>query len=490
MISKDIETKIVLLFKNEKWPQTTIARELGIHRDAVRRVLQNNPETSCLPRMRLIDPYVPFLMEKLKEYPELTGSRLYQMVVERGFSGGADHFRTVLRELRPEKKYEAFTKITVLEGEQAQVDWASFGKLKVGNAERKLNAFIMVLSWSRQIFLKYFLNQEIGSFLQGHVDAFTFYQGIPREILHDNLKSAVIERFENLIKFNDNYLNFAAHYRFLPKACNSGRGNEKGRVERAVRYVRGNFFAGREFKNLQDLNEQALEWCQGISGERRCPSELLLSVKEAFEREKSKLLKLPGDSYPVYTRDVVKVGKTHYVKFDANEYSVPGDFVRKQLTVQATVEWVEFLFKSKVVAMHKRLWGKGECALIPAHQDEILKHKARLSYSRNIENLKVLLPNAEQFLSRIAMQGGSIGNAVQSLHSCLEDYGIELVQQGIEYVKNKEKVSITDLRITVEKLRAQKRKRIPIILSSENEEKINHLTISKPDLGKYDLLGK
>jgi len=491
MIPKDLEAKIIWLCKNEKLPISTTAHTLGIHHSVVRRVLRQNPETADqLTRSKLIDPYIPFLKETIDKYPKLKASRLFQIAVERGYSGKSDHFRAQVRELRPEKKYEAFTRITVLQGEQAQVDWACFGKIKVGNTERPLYAFLMVLSWSRQVFLKFFMSMEMGCFLQGHVDAFDFFTGVPRELLHDNLKSAVTERLNSCIKFNENYLNFATHYRFLPVACNVRRGNEKGRVERAVRYVRDNFFACREFRDLQHLNEQAIAWCTQIAGARRCISEPLFTVAEAFEHEKPKLLKLPSDNYPIYTRDLVKIGKTHYARFDKNDYSVPGDYVRKELSVQASPSYVEFLYKNMVVATHIRCWGKGECLLIPQHADEILATKSKLLYSRTVENLFILLPSARPFLEEIASQGGNMGLTAQNLHDCINDYGLELVTEAIAIVVKKVKFSVTDVRIVVEKLQSQRNKKVPVALNPISESKANKLSITAPNLAKYDTLGE
>jgi transposase len=491
MITKDLEAKIVLHFTHGKLPVSIIAENLGIHHSVVRRVLQKSPETSYRQtRAKLIDPYVPFLLEQMEKYPKLKASRLYRMAVERGYSGAADHFRTEISKLRPEKKYEAFTKLIVSAGEQGQVDWAHFGKVKIGGSERSLSAFIMVLSWSRQIYVQFFLSMEMGCFLQGHADAFDFFDGVPRELLHDNLKSAVVERYESMVKFNEHYLRFASHYGFLPKACNVRRGNEKGRVERAVRYVRDNFFEGREFHDLGILNVQARHWCTEIAGSRRCISEPLYSVKEAFENEKAKLLRLPEDNYPIYTRDLVKVGKTHYARFDSNEYSVPGDYVRKELNVLATPYRVDFLFRDKVVASHARHWGKKEIILEPKHVDDILQHKSKLFYSKTLQNLLILLPEAKALLDRIAEQGGNMAYAAQDLHESLNSYGIETVTEALDVVLKKPKCTVVDIQIVSEKIRAKKGKKSPLILSPEVASKINALSDAKPDLAKYEYLGE
>ena len=142
----------------------------------------------------MVDPYMPFVLETLEEYPTLTASRLFEMIKDRGYPGGPDHFRSIVAKHRPRPPAEAYLRLRTLPGEQAQVDWGSFGNIEFGKASRKLSAFVLVLSWFCQIFVRFFLNQWMSSFLQGHVEAFQFLGGVPRVLLYDNLKSAVLER--------------------------------------------------------------------------------------------------------------------------------------------------------------------------------------------------------------------------------------------------------------------------------------------------------
>lgn len=171
----------------------------------------------------------------------------------------------------------------------------SFGHLTIGQAKRPLMAFVMVLSWSREIFLRFYLNQQTANFLRGHEAAFEYFQGLPKVLLYDNLKSAVLERQGDAIRFNSQLLEFAAHYHYEPRPVAVYRGNEKGRVERSIRYIRNNFFAAREFNDLDDLNAQAEKWCRGQSSDRLWPEDRSLTVREAFEKEQPLLLKLPTD---------------------------------------------------------------------------------------------------------------------------------------------------------------------------------------------------
>ena len=160
------------------------------------------------------------------------------MVRERGYRGSPDHFRHLIACHRPRPQAEAYLRLRCLPGEQAQVDWGHFGHLEIGRARRPLMAFVMVLSYSRQIFLRFFLDARMENFLRGHVAAFTAWNGVPRVLLYDNLKSAVLERRGDAIRFHPTLLGFAGHYRYEPRPVAVARGNEKGRVERAIRYVR------------------------------------------------------------------------------------------------------------------------------------------------------------------------------------------------------------------------------------------------------------
>jgi transposase len=255
-----IEAQILRYYHVEKWPVGTIAAQLHIHHGVVQRVLAQAglPRIGAPPRRSKIDAYLPFITRTLETFPKLTASRLYAMVRERGYPGRPDHFRHLIARHRPRPKAEAYLRLRTLPGEQAQVDWGHSGHLEIGRARRPLMAFVMVLSHSRQIFLRFFLDARMENFLRGHVAAFTAWGGVPRVLLYDNLKSAVLERRGEAIRFHPTLLGFAGAYRYEPRPVAIARGNEKGRVERAIRYVRDAFFAARSFSGLDDLNAQSL----------------------------------------------------------------------------------------------------------------------------------------------------------------------------------------------------------------------------------------
>jgi transposase len=300
-IPPELEAQILRYHHVEKWRAGTIARQLHVHHGTVMRVLAQAglPRTDPSPRRSQIEPYLPFIAETLQKFPTLTASRLYGMVRERGYRGGPRYFRHIIachRERRPAK---ADLRLRSLAGEQGQVDWRHFGHLSIGRARRPLMALVMVLSYSRQIFLQFFLDARLESFLRGHVAAFAAFTGCPRVLLYDNLRSTALERHGDTIRFHPTLLEFAAHYRYEPRLA-VARGNEKGRLERAIRYVRDGFFAARQFADVDDLNRQAADWCRGEAADRPCPGQNDVSIRDAFAEEVPHLLRLPDNTYPLH----------------------------------------------------------------------------------------------------------------------------------------------------------------------------------------------
>src|SRR6187399_3262194 len=362
MISKETETEIVRLFHGEKWPIGTIAGQLGLHHTTVQRVLRHtgvDPKVVA-PRRSMADPFVPFIVEQLEKYPGLRASRLFVMIKERGYPGGPDHLRRIVSRLRPKKPAEAFQRLRTMPGEQAQVDWAHFGKLQVGRAQRPLWAFVMVLSYSRRLFLRFFPGASMPFFVRGHVEAFAEFDGVPRVLLYDNLKSAVVERRGDAIRFHPTLLALSAHYRFEPRPVAIARGNEKGRVERAIRYVRDAFFAARSYADLVDLNQQAVQWTATAALDRSWIEDRSRTVRQAFDEDHDRLRPLPDDRFPAHERLEVEVGKTPYVRFDLNDYSIPHDRTQRTLVVFADLDELRIVDGNVVVATHARCWDRGQ----------------------------------------------------------------------------------------------------------------------------------
>lgn len=273
MISDRQRALIRRYFYADHWKVGTIAAELGLHRDAVALAVGTDAFTprAAIVRPSMLDPYRPFVEEQLKAHPKLLATRLFEMLRMRGYRGSVVQLRRLVARTRP-RHYEAFLRLDTLPGEQAQADWGAFGRLQIGRAHRRLSLFVMVLSWSRAIFARFTLDQQMESFLRCHHEAFVAFGGVPRQILYDNLKSVVLERDGDHIRFHPRILELSAHYHFEPRPCAAYSGNEKGRVERAIRYIRGSFFAARPYADLADLNRQLALWLDAVALAREVPS--------------------------------------------------------------------------------------------------------------------------------------------------------------------------------------------------------------------------
>jgi transposase len=490
MIPDDLEAQILRYFYAEKWKPGTIARQLGIHHETVTRVLRDNGvDRQHLPtRDSLSDPYVPFIIATLEKYPTLPASRLYAMVVERGYPGAPDHFRSVVRRYRPKPAAEAFLRLRTLPGEQAQVDWACFGHVENDGARRPLVAFVMVLSYSRRLFVQFGMEQRMGAFLRGHLAAFEAFGGVPRVLLYDNLKSAVTERVGDAIRFNETLLSFASHYRYEPRPVAVYRGNEKGRVERAIRYVRDSFFPARTWTDLEDLNTQAHAWCLGPASERRCPEDRSQTVRTVFEQEQSKLMPLPEQPFFVEDRVEVHAGKTPYIRFDLNDYSVPHDRVRRTLVVLATEQTVRVLDGNAVVATHARHWGKGAQIEDPTHIQPLVEQKREAREGRGMDRLHHAAPRTRAFLMAVAERGANLGSTTNGLLKLLDGYGADELERALGEVLSREAPHLAAVRQVLEQRRYQRRlpPALPVPLSDEVRSKDR--AVKSHALSSYDQL--
>jgi transposase len=432
MMPAALEAQILRLYHAEKWRIGTIAAQLGVHRDVVERVLaQDGVPRPKRPRPSRLDPYIPFISATWKQYPKLPASRLYEMCRQRGYQGSPSHFRHMVAPCRPRPLAEAYLRLKTLPGEQAQVDWGHFGTLRIGRAARPLVAFVMVLSYSRRLFLRFFLGQQSENFLRGHESAFHVAGGVARVILYDNLKSAVLERQGDAIRFNPLLLQFARHYRFAPRPVALARGNEKGRVERAIAYVRRSFFLARRFRDLDDLNRQAQEWCDGVACARRWVEDETLTVAEAFEKERPVLLALPQTPFPCEERREINVGKTPYVRFDLNDYSLPHELVRQTVVVLGSPTTVRIIHQGQVVAEHERSFDRGQQIEDASHIERLVEHKRQAKEHRGLDRLAAAAPASRELLVRLAQRGGNLGTATARLLRLLEEFGAAPLQQAI-----------------------------------------------------------
>ena len=485
-IPEAVAAEIVRLAVVEGWPVGTIARHLGLHHSTVTRALERQGTQREQARRRsMVDPFEAFMQETLERYPRLAASVLYRMVRRRGYPGGEDHFRHRVATLRPRRAAEAYLELRTLPGEQAQVDWASFGRHKVAGGERPLAAFVMVLSYSRMLYVRFFHDQRMGSFLEGHVRAFGFFDGVARTILFDNLKSAVLERHGDAIRFHPDLLALAAHYHFQPRPVAVARGNEKGRVERAIGYLRTSFFPAVTFSDLADLNRQAESFCTDVAPGRRWPQQRDVLLRDAYAKERPLLLPLP-DPFPAEELVTVSAGKTPYVRFDSNRYSVPHERVRRSLSVRASSDRVRVFDRSQLVAEHARCWDKGQVVEEPAHVAELVRRKQQARRQRGQERLLRLVPRCEELLTEMARRQRSLRTAVDRLDRMLDQFGRSELAAAVNEALATGSPSVEAVRLVLDRRRRVRRQPPPTPVALPDRPEIRHVEVIPHDLAEYD----
>jgi len=495
MISQQLEAECLRLYHAEHWPVGTLARQLHIHHDTVRRVLAQAGIAAGVKYTRpsIVEPYLAFILETLSSYPTLRASRLYRMVRERGYPGAPDHFRAIVARHRPRPAAEAYLRLRTLPSEEGQVDWAHFGKLAVGRALRPLMAFVMVLSYSRHLFLRFYLGAAMSAFLDAHVRALSFYQGVPRTLLYDNLRSAVLERMPlsgapDAIRFHPKLLELSAWYRFAPRPVAPARGNEKGRVERAIRFVRERFFAARRFTSLDDLNAQALTWCTTEAADRPCPEDRSRTVRECFELERGRLLALPDEPFPAEERLIGRTHKTPYVRFDLNDYSVPHTHVRRTLEVLATVDTVRILDGTILIATHPRSYDRGAQAEQPAHIEALEAEKRAGRAHRAIDRLHYAAPSAARFFQLAASRGVHLGSLTRGLIELLDTHRAAALEAALAAALGRDATHLAAVRHFIDRHRAERGAAPPIPVTLPDDPRVRSLTVRPHNLSEYEKL--
>ena len=422
MIAPETVAEIRRLYYAEHWKVGTIAAALELHADTVKHALHIVVPRTRTSTTRVIEPYTAVIREILQRHPRLRATRLFEMLRDRGFTGSIYQLRRAVPSLRPTPR-EAFFRLTMLPGEQAQVDWASFGEVQIGRARRRLSCFVMTLSYSRAFYLEFFFDQQMENFLQAHVNAFAWFGGTPRHLLYDNLKSAVLARHGDLIRFHPRLLDLCGHYHFAALPCQPRRGNEKGRVERTIRYVRESFFAAREFVTLSRLNQQAWEWRDRVTLARPWPGDDTRLVSAVFAEERPRLLPLPAHPFETEIMQSMRSGKTIYVRFDLNDYSIPPTHVGRTLTLVASATQVRLLDGVTEIARHIRSYDRHQRVDDPAHLAALLEQKRKALGATASGRLAHAVPDIAAFLDAAFQRGESPARQTTQLLLLLDDYG-------------------------------------------------------------------
>jgi transposase len=489
LIDSETRAHIRHLFYAEHWKIGTIARELGLHPETVSAAVETERFSNIKTPRNAADPYADFIQGVLSKHPTLRATRIYQMIRDRGFNGSVVQLRRFIARMRPAPR-EAFLRLTTFPGEQGQVDWAHFGEVTVGRARRRLSCFVITLSYSRALYLEFFFDQRMESFLRGHIRAFEDWQGIPRVLLYDNLRSVVLERHGDAIHFHPRLVELSAHYHFAARPCQVRAGSQKGRVERVIRYIRESFFAARPFTTVEELNRQALAWRDREAHGRAWPGGDHRTVLEAFAEEKPRLLPLPLHRFDSDLLVPVRSGKTIYVRFDLNDYSIPPAAVGRQLTLAASESAIRILDGNQEIARHRRTYDRGQQILDPAHQEELLKEKRKAAGSTPGSRLSQAVPESKALIEEAFARGESAGRQTTELLNLLDLYGAAELRAAICEALERKTPRASSVEFILNQRRRFSRRRTPPPVDLSRRPELENLSVTPHDLETYDELAK
>ena len=435
----ELKSEVLKLYYVDELSIRAISRRLHVSRKTVRRILGKTPgrsESRPHPanRLSLLDPYLDFIRNQLSECSEMKAPAMLERLRRRGYTGGVSILRDQMRALRPTPLTEAFLTQSFEPGQVAMVDWADFG-YAIPGIPRRVNGFVMMLGYSRRMYLEYSLSQKMGSFLRCMERAVAFFGGVTLCDIFDNMKTVVLEhRPPHRPVFNERFIAYAAARGFAVHACNPRRGNEKGGVERGIKFVRDRFWPNRRFTGLHDLNHQAAVWRDTFANNRE--HHITGKVPQlVFEHEEKQCLKpVPDRPFDLRDHDSGTVNKSFRIRFDRNLYSVPWPLVSQHVQVRADDSQVYVFLGPKQVAVHERCWGIREDIEDKAHRGGLKEHKPKASADALPYALSGLGEAGQKYFRVLAAGGRSIRRETIRLCLFVELFGETPVRSAVEQV--------------------------------------------------------
>ena len=349
----------------------------------------------------------------------------------------------------------------------------------------------MTLCYSRALYVEFFFDQSLANFLTGHVRAFEHFAGVTRRIAIDNLRSAVLARRGDQIRFHPRYLELAGHYCFEPQPCHVGASHEKGRVERSVRFLRDSFFAAQSFTTLEALNESVRRWSEQIAGARPWPDDPAHTVAEVFaEQERQRLLALPQHRLDTSERTTVRSQKLLWVRFDRNDYSIPPTAVGRPLTLVATDAEVRLLDGPALLASHRRCYDQGQRVTDPAHTQALLAQKRAAAAGALDSALRLAVPEVNAFVDAAFPRHRSVGLLTGPLTRLLHLYGPEALRGALAEALARSTPTLASVEYLLEKHRRANRRRPPLPVDLADRPELAAMHVQPHPLAAYDHLAE
>jgi transposase len=462
-----------------------ITGRLGIDRASVSKYLKNPDQVvgKRAGKKSKLDPYRDLISDMLEQYPGVKAPVILQHLEAKGFDGKITIVRDHLRELRGRSKFKkAFIRFESDPGYQMQVDWGHFKSLDYENGRRKLYALAVVEAHSRMLYVHFTHSQKQEHLHMGLLAAFKYFGGSPREIVVDNMMTAVTERSGSLVRFNESFLDFLRVFKITPRACNIRAPHEKGKVENSIKYLRHNFRPLRTFQDLADVRTQVRDWLENIANVR---VHTTTGQRPVDRLSKEALRALPENLPDVRETLFPLVHKDFGIRFEGNVYTVPPWAIGRKITLKADDKTVQVYYKEKSIAVHHRCWGRKQRIELPAHKEQVKKLHKKIYHDRQVMIFLSIGQIAIDYLEKLACGKQPIRKNVISLLALKDEYGtqaliyalakgLELKLYGADYIKNILYQSRT--RVTQHQ---------PVKL---RKKELNNIRLTTPSLAEYDAI--
>lgn len=408
------------------------ARALGLHAQTVAKWVRRTQYRArqAPPRNSRLDPFKARIVRLLESYP-YSAQQIFQRLREEGFAGGFTIVKDYVRKVRPPRR-EAFLKLSFAAGECAQLDWGSFGSIGVGSTRRRLSFFVMVLCYSRLMYVEFTVAQTMEHFLAAHEHAFAAFHGCPTRLMIDNLKSAVLSRLVGEAPvFNARYLDFSRHWGFDISPCNVAKGNEKGRVENGVGYVKKNFLNGQDFLDFSAVNPAAQVWLETISNVR-IHGETHQRPVDLFKAEQPHLRPLNPLPYDVGCIKSQRASKQFRIALDSNRYSVPAEFASQRVTVKTYPDRVCIYHQNKLIARHLRSYDRHQDIEDPDHPKALLAQRRTAREQRLLMQFLSLSRHAQVYHEGLEQRRVNPRHHLRKIVALSEIYGVDAVDRALQ----------------------------------------------------------
>jgi transposase len=424
--------QIRLLHDQKGLKASQIAGELELHPQTVEKWMARASfqRRKSSKRPSKLDPFKGQIVAMLERHP-YSAQQILQQLHLQGYTGGYSVLKEFVRWARPPRK-PAFLMLEFAPGECAQVDWGQSGSIPVGSTRRRLSFFVMVLCSSRMIYVEFTLSETMDQFLTCHRHAFEFFGGVPQKVMIDNLKVGVLRHpTGEKALFHPHYADFAAHYGFQPVACNVGKGNEKGRVENGVGYVKKNFLNGLQILSFPAVNPAAAQWRDTVANVR-IHGETRQKPLELFEKEKPRLKPLPVMPYDCAVIQPAGANRCCRVPFQSNRYSVPYLYASQKLTLKIYPDQLLFFHNEKLLATHARSYDRRQNVANPDHIKELLARRHQARDQTLLLAFLSLCPQAELYCRKLQEKRLNAPHHIQKIVALSEIYGPDKVARAIQ----------------------------------------------------------